>query len=100
MDWESYTFEGDSRIKRRFSEKQIVGLLKRHEAGAALAQLCREHNVSDATFYRWKSKFGGIDAAEAKRLKQLEEENGKFKKLLAKAVMDHAALKDLLTKCW
>ena len=87
-------------MKRRFSEEQIIGLLKQHEAGATVAQLCRDNNVSQATFYKWKAKFGGMDVSEAKRLKQLEEENARLKKLLAESVMDNAALKDLLSKNW
>ena len=87
-------------MKRRFSEEQIIGLLKQQEAGATVAELCREHNVSQATFYKWKSKFGGMDVSEAKRLKQLEDENTKLKQLLAESVMDNAALKGLLSKNW
>ena len=87
-------------MQRRFSEEAIIGVLKAHEAGATAAQLCREHNISQGTFYKWKAKFGGLEVSEAKRLKQLEEENGKLKKLLAEAVMDNAALKDLLSKNW
>lgn len=87
-------------MKRRFSDEQIIGLLKQHEAGAPVAQLCREHNVSQATFYKWKSKLGGMNVSEAKRLRQLEEENARLKKLLAESVMDNAALKDLLSKNW
>ena len=87
-------------MKRRFSEEQIIGLLKQHEAGAPVTQLCRDHNVSQGTFYKWKSKFGGMDVNEAKRLKQLEDENARLKKLLAESVMDNAALKDLLSKNW
>lgn len=87
-------------MKRRFSEEQIIGLLKQQEAGATVAELCRDHNVSQATFYKWKSKFGGMDVSEAKRLKQLEDENTKLKQLLAESVMDNAALKGLLSKNW
>ena len=87
-------------MKGRFSEEQIIGLLKQQEAGASVAQLCRDNNVSQATFYKWKAKFGGMSVSEAKRLKQLEDENAKLKKLLAESVMDNAALKDLLSKNW
>ena len=87
-------------MKGRFSEEQIIGLLKQQEAGVTVAQLCRDHNVSQATFYKWKAKFGGMSVSEAKRLKQLEDENAKLKKLLAESVMDNAALKDLLSKNW
>ena len=87
-------------MKGRFSEEQIIGLLKQQEAGVTVAQLCRDHNVSQATFYKWKAKFGGMSVSEVKRLKQLEDENAKLKKLLAESVMDNAALKDLLSKNW
>ena len=87
-------------MKGRFSEEQIIGLLKQQEAGIPVAQLCRDNNVSQATFYKWKAKFGGMSVSEAKRLKQLEDENAKLKKLLAESVMDNAALKDLLSKNW
>jgi putative transposase len=74
--------------------------LKEHELGAKTADLCRKHGISEATFYNWKSKFGGMDVSEVKRLKQLQDENGKLKKLLADAMLDNAALKDLLSKKW
>jgi putative transposase len=74
--------------------------LKEHDLGAKTADLCRKHGISEATFYNWKSKFGGMDVSEAKRLKQLQDENGKLKKLLADAMLDNAALKDLLSKKW
>jgi len=86
--------------RKRFSEEQIIGVLKEHEAGAKTADLCRKHGISDATFYNWKSKYGGLDVSEARRLRALEGENGKLKKLLAEAHLDNAALKDLLTKKW
>ena len=86
--------------RKRFTEEQIIGVLKEHELGAKTADLCRKHGVSEATFYNWKSKFGGMDVSEAKRLKQLQDENGKLKKLLADAMLDNAALKDLLSKKW
>ena len=86
--------------RTRFTEEQIIGVLKEHELGAKTADLCRKHGISEATFYNWKSKFGGMDVSEAKRLKQLESENGKLKKLLADAILDNAALKDLLSKKW
>jgi putative transposase len=84
----------------RFTEEQIIGVLKEHELGAKTADLCRKHGISEATFYNWKSKFGGMDVSEAKRLKQLEAENGKLKRLLADAMLDNSALKDLLSKKW
>ena len=82
----------------RFTEEQIIGVLKEHEAGAKTADLARKHGVSEATIYNWKAKFGGMDVSEAKRLKALEEENGKLKKLLAEQMLDNAALKDLVGK--
>jgi len=86
--------------RKRFTEEQIIGVLKEHELGAKTADLCRKHGISEATFYNWKSKFGDMDVSEAKRLKQLADENGKLKKLLADAMLDNAALKDLLSKKW
>lgn len=86
--------------RKRFTEEQIIGVLKGHELGAKTADLCRKHGISEATFYNWKSKFGGMEVSEAKRLKQLESENGKLKRLLADAMLDNAALKDLLSKKW
>src|SRR5437588_515141 len=81
--------------RSRFTEEQIIGVLKEHELGARTADLCRKHGISEQTFYNWKSKFGGMDVAEARKLKQLQDENGKLKKLLADAMLDNAALKDL-----
>ena len=86
--------------RSKFSEEQIIGVLKEHEAGAKTADLCRKHGISEATFYNWKSKFGGMDVSEARRLKQLEGENVRLKKLLADSMLDNAALKDLLSKKW
>ena len=86
--------------RKRHTEEQIIAILKEHEAGVKTADLCRKHGISEATFYNWKSKFGGLDVSEAKRLKQLQDENGKLKKLLADAMLDNAALKDLLSKKW
>ncbi len=91
----------DQTVKRsRFTEEQIIKVLKEHELGAKTADLCRKHGISEATFYNWKSKFGGMDVSEARRLKALEDENRKLKKLLAESMLDNAALKDLLTKKW
>ena len=87
-------------MKRRFSEEQIIPLLKQHETGVPVAQICREHNVSSATFYKWKAKYGGMELSEAKRLRQLEEENAKLKRLVADLSLDNVALKDLLSKNW
>jgi putative transposase len=84
--------------KSRFSEEQIVGILREHEAGAKTADLCRKHGVSDATFYKWKARYGGLEVSEARRLKALEDENAKLKRLLAEAMLDNAALKDLARK--
>jgi len=86
--------------RKRFTEEQIIGVLKEHELGTKTADLCRKHGISEATFYSWKSKFGGMDVSEAKRLKALEGENAKLKRLLADAMLDNAALKDLLSKKW
>jgi putative transposase len=86
--------------RKRFTEEQIIGILKEHELGAKTADLCRKHGISEASFYNWKSKYGGIEISEAKRLKALEVENTKLKKLFADAMLDNAALKDLLSKKW
>ena len=86
--------------RKRFTEEQIIAVLKEHELGAKTADLCRKHGISEATFYNWKSKFGGMDVSEARRLKGLEAENAKLKRLLADAMLDNAALKDLLSKKW
>lgn len=83
-----------------FHRRQIIGILKKHEAGTPVSELCRKHGVSDAGIYKWKAKFGGMDVSEAKRLKTLEDENTKLKRLLADAMLDNAALKDLLGKRW
>ena len=84
--------------KARFTQDQIIGILKEHQAGATAADLCRKHGISDATFYTWRSKYGGMEVSEARRLKALEEENAKLKRLLAESVMDVSTLKDLLAK--
>jgi putative transposase len=86
--------------RKRFTEEQIIGVLREHELGAKTGDLCRKHGISEATFYNWKSKFGGLDVSEARRLKQLEGENARLKKLLADSMLDNAALKDLLSKKW
>ena len=82
----------------RFSAEQIIGMLREHDAGAKTEEVCRRHGISSATFYKWKSKYGGLDASEARRLKALEDENRRLKRLLADAMLDNAALKDLLAK--
>ena len=84
--------------KSRFSDEQIIAILKEQEAGIATAEVCRRHGISTATFYGWKAKYGGLEVPEAKRLKALEKENRKRKKLLAEQVMDNATLKEMLTK--
>ena len=84
--------------KSRFSEERIISILKEQEADASTADICRRHGVSAATFYKWKSKFGGLEVSDAKRLKALEEENRKLKKLLAEEVMDNATLKEMLRR--
>ena len=84
--------------KSRFSEDQIIGILKEHQAGLSAGELCRKHGISDATFYNWRSKYGGMEVSEAKRLKQLEDENAKLKKLLAESVMDVSTLREMLGK--
>ena len=86
--------------RKRFTEEQIIGVLKEHELGTKTSDLCRKHGISEATFYNWKNKYGGMDISEAKRLKSLETENAKLKRLLADAMLDNAALKDLLSKKW
>lgn len=84
--------------RSRFTQDQIIGILKEHQAGASAADLCRKHGISDATFYTWRSKYGGMDVSEARRLKALEDENAKLKRLLAESVMDVSTLKELLAK--
>jgi putative transposase len=86
--------------KSRFSEEQIIGILREQEAGQRTADVCRKHGVSGATFYKWKSKFGGMDVSDAKRLKSLEDENAKLKKLLAETMLDNAILKDINSRKW
>jgi putative transposase len=82
----------------RFSEEQIIGILREQERGAKTAEVCRRHGISDATFYKWTAKYGGMGVSEAKRLKALEDEHRRLKKLLAEAILDNAALKDVLGK--
>lgn len=86
--------------RRRFTEEQIIAVLREHEAGAKAADLARKHGISEATLYNWKAKYGGLDVSEARRLKALEDENGKLKRLLADAVLDASALRELLAKKW
>ncbi len=81
-------------------QKQIIGIVREHEAGVPVSDLCRKHGVSDASIYKWKARFGGMDVSEAKRLRALEDENAKLKRMLADAMLDNVALKDLLGKKW
>jgi putative transposase len=84
----------------RFTEEQIIAVLREQEAGMKTADICRKHGISDATFYKWKAKYGGLEVSDAKRLRSLEDENGRLKRMLADAMLDNAALKDLLGKKW
>jgi len=86
--------------RARFTEEQIIGVLREHEAGTKTSDLARKHGVSEATLYNWKAKYGGMDVTEAKRLRQLADENAKLKKLLAEQMLDAAALRELLAKKW
>ena len=84
--------------RSRFKEEQIIAILREQEAGSPTADVCRKHGISSGTFYKWKAKFGGLDVSDAKRLKALEDENARLKRLLAEAMLDNAALKDLVRK--
>jgi putative transposase len=84
--------------KSRFSEDQIIGVLKEHQSGVPAAELCRKHGISDATFYTWRTKYGGLEVSDARKLKTLEEENRKLKKLLAESMLDVATLREALGK--
>jgi putative transposase len=84
--------------RSRFSEERIIGVLKEHQAGMSAADLCRRHGISDATFYKWRSKYGGMEVSDARKLKALEEENRKLKKLLAEQLLDNSTLKEMLGK--
>ena len=86
--------------RSRFNEEQIIAILKEQESGLGTADLCRKHGISSATFYKWKAKYGGLEVSDAKRLKALEDENAKLKRMLADAMLDNVALKDLLGKKW
>ena len=87
-------------MKKRFSEEQIIGFLKEADGGMPEVELCRKHGFSDASYYKWKAKFGGMEVSDAKRLRALEEENNKLKRLLADALLDNAALKDVVSRKW
>lgn len=97
---ESGPMRGPDMKRSKFTEEQIIAILREQEAGAKTAEVCRRHGISSATFYAWKAKFGGMEPSEAKRLKALEDENAKLKRLLAEAMLDNTALKDLLSKKW
>jgi putative transposase len=84
--------------RSRFTEEQIIGILKEHQAGLSAAELCRKHGISDATFYKWRSKYGGMEVSDARKLKSLEDENRKLKKLLAEQMLDNSTLKEMLGK--
>jgi putative transposase len=86
--------------RKRFSEEQIIAILREHEAGVPTGELCRKHGMSSASLYGWKAKYGGMDVSDAQKLKSLEAENAKLKRLLAEAMIDNAGLKDLLAKKW
>ena len=86
--------------RSRFSEEQIIAIVREHEAGVKTDEVCRKHGISSATFYKWKAKYGGMDVSDARRLKALEDENSKLKKLLAETMLDNAILKDIAAKKW
>ena len=86
--------------RSRFSDEQIIAIVKEQEAGMATAEVCRRHGISSATFYKWKAKYSGLEVSEAKRLRSLEDENAKLKRLLAEAMLDIAVLKDISAKKW
>ena len=86
--------------RSRFSEEQIIGILKEHQAGLGAKELCRKHGISDATFYKWRSKYGGMEVSDARRLKTLESENAKLKKMLAEAMLENRVLKEVNVKNW
>jgi len=86
--------------RSRFSEEEIIAILREQEAGAKTVEVCRKHGISDATFYKWKAKYGGMEVSDARRLRKLEEENTKLKKLLAEAMVDNAMLRDVAARKW
>ena len=86
--------------RSRFTEEQVIAILRKHEAGAKTADLCRKHGVSSATLYKWKATYGGMDVSQARKLKVLEDENGRLRRLLADAILDNAVLKEVASKNW
>jgi putative transposase len=86
--------------RSRFTEEQIIAVLREQEAGAKTAEVCRQHGVSEATFYKWKARYGGMEVSDVRRLKALEDENAKLKKLLAEAMLDNAMLRDVAARKW
>ena len=87
-------------MKKRYNEEQIIGAIKQHESGVKVEEICRDLGISNGTFYNWRSKYAGLEVSEAKRLKELERENGKLKKLLAEKLLENEAMKDVLSKKW
>ena len=85
---------------KRFSEEQIIGILKQAQSGMKVVDLCRQHGISDVTFYNWRSKYGGMEVSDAKRLKELESENRRLKQMLADKMLENQAIKDVLSKKW
>jgi putative transposase len=98
LDLETGPSKGRTDERKQFSEEQIIGILKEADAGAVVTELCRKHGMSSATYYAWKAKYGGLEVSDAKRLRALEEENARLKRLLADTMLDNAGLKDLLSK--
>lgn len=86
--------------RSRFSEEQVIAILKEQESGVCMADVCRRHGISSATFYKWKARFGGLEVSDAKRLRSLEDENARLKRLLADAMLDNAMLRDVAAKKW
>ena len=99
-DFDSLSLRGHSQLQHhsRYTEEQIIGILKQHQAGLGAKEICRKYGISDATFYKWRSRFGGMEVSDARKLKALEEENRKLKKLLAETALDAATLKEMLGK--